>query len=373
MAEAPGRRSCARIDHATLLAAASRDANGSQAEACRTILAQVVRVVAAVLGPRSPEVPDAAQDAFMRVHGGIGRFVFDPAKPAGPTAWINTIALRTALDHRAGLPRWEQAHEAIASSGEDERGEESADRKVLASALLSQLDEAHRAVLILHFWNGETQEEIAETLGIPLGTVKTRMRTALRRIRELSEERESKLPVSEVGSPRAEPLRGVIAGHREESSWAKKLGALAIAAGVALAIFAGGGRSAREEAPVAAAPVSVNAVEMRADDPQLDDVRFVVTGMLREAAHECGADIAGGMVWFERSGVVSVFDLSGSRVSTRLVDPGCVDRVAKRFRIAASDHSILVQLTPERGGAPAWPAGGDRRGVRLTAWRVDET
>jgi DNA-directed RNA polymerase specialized sigma24 family protein len=60
--------------------------------------------VAAVLGPRSADVADVAQEAFLRVHRNIPRFVYDEAKPAGPTAWINTIALRTALDHRAGLP-----------------------------------------------------------------------------------------------------------------------------------------------------------------------------------------------------------------------------------------------------------------------------
>lgn len=190
MAEDPGRRSLVRIDHTMLLAAIGRKpaTRGSQREACRKILTQVYRVVAAVLGPRSPEVPDAAQDAFIRVHGGIARFVFDPAKPAGPTAWINTIALRTALDHRAGLPPWEQMDEAM-DAREAESESHALDRAVLANALLTRLDERHRAILILHYWNGETQEEIAESLGIPLGTVKTRMRTAHQRIREAAMER----------------------------------------------------------------------------------------------------------------------------------------------------------------------------------------
>lgn len=178
-------------------------------------------------------------------------------------------------------------------------------------------------------------------------------------------------PVITPAFDRREPLREVIAGHRKEGAWARKLGAIAIAAGVALGIVSNGAPAAREQAQ---APVSLNATEMREGDPQLDDVRFVVTGMLRAAAYECGAEIAGGLVWFERSGVVSVFDLSGSRVSSRVADPGCVERVGKHFRIPASDHSILVQLAPEDGsGAPAWPEGTNRRGVRLTTWRVDET
>lgn len=201
MAEERGRRSLVRIDHATLLAAigVSKTARGPwglldaqrsrapQRDACKQILAQVYRVVAAVLGPRSSDVADVAQDAFMRVHAGIPRFTYDEAKPAGPTAWINTIALRTALDHRAGLPPWERETgdqaEAI-PSGESDRIAHTLDRAILAAALLDRLDERHRAILILFYWNGETQEEIAETLSIPLGTVKTRMRAAHQRIRE---------------------------------------------------------------------------------------------------------------------------------------------------------------------------------------------
>lgn len=199
MAEEQGRRSPARVDHATLLAAiGAKDARGplglwdsspggdSQREACKKILAQVYRVVAAVLGPRSPDVADAAQEAFMRVHANIPRFVHDEAKPAGPTAWVNKIALRTALDHRAKLPPWEQIEDDAgdsAASREAERLAHTLDRAVLASALLERLDERHRAILILFYWNGETQEEIAATLSIPLGTVKTRMRAAHQRIR----------------------------------------------------------------------------------------------------------------------------------------------------------------------------------------------
>lgn len=209
MAEEQGRRSLARIDHATLLAAigiqksaASSagshgrgplgivDAHRSRApqrDACKQILAQVYRVVAAVLGPRSADVADVAQDAFMRVHAAIPRFVYDEAKPAGPTAWINTIALRVALDHRAGLPPWERVESDSLDSappGDVDRIARTLDESILAAALLDRLDERHRAILILFYWNGDTQEEIAETLGVPLGTVKTRMRAAHQRIRE---------------------------------------------------------------------------------------------------------------------------------------------------------------------------------------------
>lgn len=188
MAEVQGRRSLVRIDHATLVAAVTRDGGSqtAQREACRKILAQVYRVVAAVLGPGSAEVADATQDAFMRVYGKIPHFSYDPDRPAGPTAWINKISLHVALDHRAGLPPWEQIYRTPPDPilpGNEDIGDV-LDRSKLAAALLEQLDERHRAILILYYWNGETQDEIATTLSIPIGTVKTRMRAAHQRIKE---------------------------------------------------------------------------------------------------------------------------------------------------------------------------------------------
>jgi RNA polymerase sigma factor (sigma-70 family) len=203
MAEEQGRRPFARVDHATLLVAANkqRSAPSAHRDACRKILAQVYRVVAAVLGPRSADVADVSQDAFMRVYKNLHGFSYDPQKPAGPTAWINKIALRVALDHRAGLPPWEGMEASLSESPDEDAGDVGValDRAVLAAALLERLDERHRAILILHYWNGETQEEIAATLSVPIGTVKTRMRAAHQRIREYVKEHARDMEEDPIG------------------------------------------------------------------------------------------------------------------------------------------------------------------------------
>lgn len=64
---------------------------------------------------------------------------------------------------------------------------------LLAASLLERLDERHRAILILHYWNGETAEEIAAALSIPVGTVKTRMRAAHQKIRAYAAEHTGEL------------------------------------------------------------------------------------------------------------------------------------------------------------------------------------
>ena len=56
-------------------------------------------------------------------------------------------------------------------------------------ALLNQLTEAHRSVLLLHFLEGFSLEEIAAVTGVSVGTVKSRLHYAKRTLRTLIGER----------------------------------------------------------------------------------------------------------------------------------------------------------------------------------------
>jgi RNA polymerase sigma-70 factor, ECF subfamily len=186
---APPSRPLPRLDHATLVAAITPGttpaSERARRDACKAIAAQVYRVVAAVLGPASPDVGDASQEAFIRLYHAIPAFEFDSGRPHGPAAWVNKIALRTTLDRlrhqRRSLERADDFEHLDAADDFDVEGR--LDDKELVAALFQRLDEKERAVLLLRYWSEETDEEIAETLGIPLGTVKTRLRTASAKLR----------------------------------------------------------------------------------------------------------------------------------------------------------------------------------------------
>jgi RNA polymerase sigma-70 factor, ECF subfamily len=113
---------------------------------------------------------------------------YDPGR-ASLATWIMTIVRSRAVDHlrrRVPEPRGGVGTDpalAVLEAGEGDAGlAELHDRWWLA-ATLADLPEIERDVLRLRFADGLSQAEIAEALGIPLGTVKTRMLRGLERLR----------------------------------------------------------------------------------------------------------------------------------------------------------------------------------------------
>lgn len=134
---------------------------------------------------------DLAQQTFERVWRHAGSF--DPRRGTA-RVWMLTITRRLCIDaHRTrrSTPLDRDDLEPLLPTRPDSVGDEAATRADAHSAqvLLATLPEEQRRVLVLAALRGHTVSEIAEAEGIPLGTAKTRLRTALLRMRELMSER----------------------------------------------------------------------------------------------------------------------------------------------------------------------------------------
>jgi RNA polymerase sigma factor (sigma-70 family) len=143
---------------------------------------------------------DAVQDAFLAVWRTASRFV--PERALART-WLLTIVHRRAVDlvRREERRRTEPMEDAAEETGSDtaEAAWLGFERERIRTAL-SQLPDQQREALELAYYGGFTQSELAERLGEPLGTIKSRMFNGLARLREilgngqLEEERWSETP-----------------------------------------------------------------------------------------------------------------------------------------------------------------------------------
>jgi len=131
------------------------------------------------LGDRG-RAEDAAQEAFASVWRAARTYRRD----RGPVApWLYAVA-RNAIADR-GRARIEPPAEAVDTPSDAPGPPEHAEQSWLAWRVhraLETLPATEREVLELAYWRGLSQSEISEHLGIPLGTVKTRTRSGLRRL-----------------------------------------------------------------------------------------------------------------------------------------------------------------------------------------------
>jgi RNA polymerase sigma factor (sigma-70 family) len=129
---------------------------------------------------------DAVQDAFLGVWRSADRYLPERAKVS---TWILTLVHRRAVDlvrredRRRGEPL-DDAPEPIALSTVEGEATLGFQRRVVQEALKG-LPAEQREALELAYYGGLTQSELAERLGQPLGTIKSRMFTGLSRLRDL--------------------------------------------------------------------------------------------------------------------------------------------------------------------------------------------
>ncbi len=128
---------------------------------------------------------DAVQEAFLAVWRSADAYKRERAKPS---TWILTVVHRRAVDlvrreeRRRGEPL-DAAPEP--SSGPVDEDATLRERRAAVQAALTELPGDQRQALELAYYGGLTQSELAERLGVPLGTVKSRMFAGLGRLREL--------------------------------------------------------------------------------------------------------------------------------------------------------------------------------------------
>jgi len=128
---------------------------------------------------------DAVQDAFLALWRTASRFV--PERGSAST-WILTLVHRRSVD----LVRREERRRADSLEAAPEQGGGGADEEAWlrlqrerVQDALRLLPDQQREALELAYYGGFTQSELAERLGQPLGTIKSRMFSGLSRLREL--------------------------------------------------------------------------------------------------------------------------------------------------------------------------------------------
>lgn len=108
-------------------------------------------------------------------------------RPDGsPRAWLYTVARNIVIDERRSARFRRETGtadvESVAQPSEPDKVDSALDRLLVGSAL-AQLSEDHRAVVRRAYYEGWTTSQIAADLGVPEGTVKSRLHYAVRALR----------------------------------------------------------------------------------------------------------------------------------------------------------------------------------------------
>ncbi|HEX4210733.1 MAG TPA: sigma-70 family RNA polymerase sigma factor [Candidatus Binataceae bacterium] len=111
---------------------------------------------------------------------------FDPSRGSA-AAWLITIARSRAIDHlraRKSADRPHPYNPGPETAESPSAGLILSQRAHVVRAALNELDERERTALQMAYYSDFSQTEIAERLGLPLGTVKTRIRAAMIKLRK---------------------------------------------------------------------------------------------------------------------------------------------------------------------------------------------
>lgn len=148
----------------------------------------VYRLAVRMLGAAGAEADDACQEVFMRVHRSLGSY--DATRPMAP--WVARIAYHVCLRRVQRLGRQADRPDGATlelAVDDRQRGPEELAQSREASRLLmgalEQLSVQDRALLSLRYREGLSDAEVAEAVGMPVNTVKTRIFRARGKLRKM--------------------------------------------------------------------------------------------------------------------------------------------------------------------------------------------
>lgn len=153
---------------------------------CAALLLERYRMPVLAILRRSldgADVEDAYQTIWLRVVRAAAGF--DPALPFD--RWLFQISWNVVRTEwaRKGKRSAELSEEIPASAPDAEASAIAVDRKERIAAAVQQLPERMAEVILLRYFHDLTEAEAAARLGVPLGTIKSRAHTGLRKLREL--------------------------------------------------------------------------------------------------------------------------------------------------------------------------------------------
>jgi RNA polymerase sigma-70 factor (ECF subfamily) len=124
---------------------------------------------------------DACQETFLKAWRRL-----DTLRDDEPGPWLIRIAANESVSAHRRRHRFDRLARRFGSLSDPEPAAVSSEERVDLGRALDRLSAEQRAVIVLHYYQDQSVEEVAGALHIPIDTAKSRLKAALRRLRSLT-------------------------------------------------------------------------------------------------------------------------------------------------------------------------------------------